>query len=157
MPNLAEQQPTMVQDSPDGEMQAKLVFFGNEFPSDDLKDLFRRLHQLSKDRRFRTLATFQDEATRVLQHEIAKLPQPIKDEVGHFDNLLALAEHGDFRPGALGAAMESALLTALQLCMLIGYVTLNSHCYHAAHSSAGTMRPMTPSSISSNAAQLSPV
>lgn len=99
---------------------SKLVFFGNEFPSDDLKDLFRRLVQHTKDRRFRHLAAFCEEATFVLKNEVSKLPQPLKDLVPHFDTVLTLAEHGDFRHGALGAAMESALLTVLELGLLIG-------------------------------------
>ena len=101
--------------------EAKLVFFGNEFPNDDLKDLFRRLLRHSKDRRFRTLAAFIEETTLVLKDEVSKLPQPLKNLVPHFDTILTLAECGDFRQGALGAAMESALLTVLELAVFIGY------------------------------------
>jgi len=102
--------------------EASVVYFGNEFPNDDLKDLFRRLLQRSKDRRYRVLASFLEEATLVLKQEIAELPYPARDELPHFDNLITLAEHGDFRDGSLGAAMESAFLVVLQLGMLIGYV-----------------------------------
>ncbi|KAL9094769.1 MAG: hypothetical protein Q9165_003040 [Trypethelium subeluteriae] len=105
--------------------ETKLVFFGNEFPTDDLKDLFRRLHRHSKDRRFRLLAAFLDESTFVLKDEVSKLSQPLKELVPHFDSILPLAEHGDFRQGALGAAMESALLTVLELGMLIGHYEAN--------------------------------
>lgn len=104
---------------------ADVVFFGNQFPNDDLKDLFRRLSQHSKDVRFRTLAAFLDTATNTLKDEINKLPPHARDEVPHFDNLLGLVEHGDFRGGALSAAMESATLTTLQLAMVIGYVILS--------------------------------
>ncbi|KAJ5714339.1 Non-reducing polyketide synthase vrtA [Penicillium malachiteum] len=99
----------------------KLLFFGNEFPNDDLKDLFRRFVQHGKDRRFRLLAAFLDESTLVLKQEISKLSQVLKDQIPHFDTVLTLVEHGDFRAGALGAAMESALLIVLQLGMLIGH------------------------------------
>lgn len=99
---------------------SKVVFFGNEFPSDDLKLLFRHLHRHSKDRRFRLLSAFIHEATLVLKDEISKLPQLLQDQVPHFESVLTLAEHGDFRQGGLGAAMESALLVVLQLGTLIG-------------------------------------
>ncbi|RFU27286.1 hypothetical protein B7463_g9051, partial [Scytalidium lignicola] len=100
---------------------AEVVFFGNNFPNDDLKDLFRRLSRLSKDVRFRTLAAFLDTATNTLKDEIVKLPPPARDEAPHFDNILGLVEHGDFRGSALSAAMESATLTTLQLAMVIGH------------------------------------
>ncbi|KAF4242108.1 hypothetical protein CNMCM8980_000436 [Aspergillus fumigatiaffinis] len=99
--------------------RAQTVWFGNEFPSDDLKDLFRRLHQHSKDRRFRLLSVFLDESTAILKEEVANLPQQLRELVPHFDTACTLAEV-DFRQGALGAAMESALLTILELGMLIG-------------------------------------
>jgi asperthecin polyketide synthase len=101
--------------------RTRLVFFGNEFPSDDSKDLFRRLHQHSKDRRFRLLSIFLNESAAVLKEEAAKLPQQLQGLVPHFDTVCTLAEV-DFRQGALGAAMESALLTILELGMFIGYV-----------------------------------
>lgn len=100
----------------------RLLFFGNEFPSDDLKDIFRRLVRHSKDRRFRILASFIDEATRVIQDEISKLPLDLRKHVPHFDTVLTIPEHGDFRQTGLGAAMESALLVVLQLSGLIGWV-----------------------------------
>lgn len=109
----------------DGTATTKLVFFGNEFPNDDLKGLFRGLLLHSKDRRFRQLAAFLEESTRVLQNEVAHLPEPLKKLVPHFDTLLPLVEV-DFRQGPLGAAMESALLTVLELGMFIGYVVTRS-------------------------------
>ncbi|KAL4783980.1 hypothetical protein BJX76DRAFT_367919 [Aspergillus varians] len=98
-----------------------LIFFGNELPNDDLKGLFRCLLRLSRDRRFRQLATFLEESTLVLKKEVAGLPQPLRDLVPHFHTLLPLAEPHDFRLGPLGAAMESALLTVLELGMFIGH------------------------------------
>lgn len=99
----------------------KLVFFGNEFPTDDLKSLVRGLFLHSKDRRFRQLATFLEESTQVLRKEVAKLPASLKKLVPHFDTILPLIDV-DFRQGPLGAAMESALLVVLELGMFIGYV-----------------------------------
>ncbi|KAG2001528.1 hypothetical protein GB937_010070 [Aspergillus fischeri] len=99
--------------------RGQTVWFGNEFPNDDLKDLFRRLHQHSKDRRFRLLSVFLDESTAILKEEVANLPQQLQELVPHFDTACTLPEV-DFRQGPLGAAMESALLTILELGMLIG-------------------------------------
>lgn len=101
---------------------AGLFFFDNQLPSDGLKVLFRRLLCHSKDRRFRLLAAWLAEATLVLRGEIAKLPQPTRCQVPHFDSVLHLAEHGDWREAGLAAAIESSLLVVLQLGMLIGWV-----------------------------------
>lgn len=100
--------------------QPRLVYFGNEFPNDDLNELFRKLLQHSKDRRFRSLSAFLDEATLVLQEEIAKLPHNVRSQVPHFDNIVTLSENGYLRELGLGAAMESALLIVLQLALFIG-------------------------------------
>ncbi|KAL4965635.1 non-reducing polyketide synthase nscA [Aspergillus stella-maris] len=104
----------------DNKHSEKLLFFGNEFPNDDLKTLFRCMIRLSKDRRFRQLAAFLDESTLVIKKEVAALPQSLRDLVPHFHSLLPLTELGDYRQGPLGAAMESALLTVLELGMFIG-------------------------------------
>ncbi|KAL2866114.1 non-reducing polyketide synthase nscA [Aspergillus lucknowensis] len=97
----------------------RLVFFGNEFPSDGLKELFRRLHQHSRDRRFRLLALLLAESAAVLKEEKSKLPQQLQALIPHFDTVCTLAEV-DFRQGPLGAAMESALLTILELGLFLG-------------------------------------
>ncbi|KAK2596142.1 hypothetical protein QQS21_006419 [Conoideocrella luteorostrata] len=100
---------------------ARLVYFGNEFPNDDLNELFRKLLQHSKDRRFRILGAFLDEAVLVLQEEIARLPHHVKSQVPHFDNIVTISENGYLRELGLGAAMESALLIILQLGLFIGH------------------------------------
>ncbi|KAL3457362.1 hypothetical protein BJX64DRAFT_295952 [Aspergillus heterothallicus] len=105
----------------DDRQNTELIFFGNEFPNDDLKGLFRNLLRAAKDRRFRQLASFLEESTLVLKREIAALPQSLKVLVPHFHTLMPLVEVDDFRQGPLGAAMESALLTVLELGMFIGH------------------------------------
>ncbi|KAL3475801.1 hypothetical protein BJX99DRAFT_270936 [Aspergillus californicus] len=105
----------------DNTHSTRLVYFGNEFPNDDLKGLFRCLIRYSKDRRFRQLATFLEESTMVLKKEVAALPQSLKALVPHFHSLLPLVEVDDFRQGPLAAAMESALLIVLELGMFIGH------------------------------------
>ncbi len=102
------------------DFNTKLVFFSNEFPNDDLKDLFRRLQRRSKDKRFAMLATLLENCTRVIKEESAQLPQCLRDLIPPFDDVLTLVDSGNFRFGPLGAAMESSFLVVLQLGMLIG-------------------------------------
>ncbi|KAL4983906.1 ketoacyl-synt-domain-containing protein [Aspergillus falconensis] len=102
-----------------------LWYFGNEFPNDDVNELFRHLLQHSKDRRFRTLSAYLEESTLVLQDEIARLPHVVRSRVPHFDNIVTLSEEGYLRDLGLGAAMESAFLLVLQLGLLIGHHEAN--------------------------------
>ena len=104
------------------DLKTKLVFFGNEFPNDDLRELFRRLQRHSKDKRFPFLSLFLEECSAVIKDEAAKLPQHLQELIPPFHTVLTLADHGDFRRGPLGAAMESALLCVLEIGMLIGFV-----------------------------------
>lgn len=109
----------VMEENHDG-LPSRLAFFGNDFPIDDLRQLFRRLLRHSKDRRFRTLAAFIHEATLVVKEEVCELPHKLKDHVPHFDTVLTLPEHGHFRETGLGPAMEGVFLIVLQLGMLIG-------------------------------------
>ncbi|OQE35213.1 hypothetical protein PENCOP_c014G02940 [Penicillium coprophilum] len=98
-----------------------LLYFGNEFPNDDVNEIFRRLQQHSKDRRFRLLNAYLEDSVLVLQDEVAKLPHSVKSRVPHFDNIATLSELGYLRELGLGAAMESAFLLILQLGLFIGH------------------------------------
>lgn len=98
------------------DFKIKLAFFSNELPNYDLKDLFRRLQRNSKDKRFRFLALFLDEANTVVKEELLNLPQTLQDLVPPFQTVLSLA---DFRQGPLWGAMESALLCVLEIGMFI--------------------------------------
>ncbi|MCJ1382994.1 hypothetical protein MMC17_006107 [Xylographa soralifera] len=99
----------------------KVVFFNNEFPTDDLQDLFRRLQRYSKDKRFLCLATFLQECVTVLKEESQKLPQLHRDLLPHFSTISALANLEDYRHGPLGGALESTLLCVLEIGMFIAY------------------------------------
>lgn len=101
-------------------LTTNFIFFSNEFPNDDLKDLFRRLHRHSKDRRFTLLATFLENCARVLREETSRLPQHMRELIPPFEDLFTLVDGGQFRLGPLGASMESAFLCALQVAMIIG-------------------------------------
>ena len=98
----------------------RVVYFSNEFPNDDLKELFRRLHRHAKDKQFFLLGKFLEGCTAVLKNEVAKLPPPLKQIVPPFETILNLVGAADFRRGPLGAAMESAFLTVLEVGMFIG-------------------------------------
>ncbi|KAI4195861.1 MAG: hypothetical protein LQ350_006936 [Teloschistes chrysophthalmus] len=87
--------------------QTKVIFFSNELPSDDLRDLFRRLQRHSKDKRFRYLNTFLEECIDVVKDEVRRLPQHLQNLMPYFATVLALVEHGDFRQGPLAGAAVS--------------------------------------------------
>ena len=109
---------TPISQSTDGinDFTTKLVYFSNEFPNDDLKELFRRLQRNSKDKRFRFLALFLDEVNAVVREELLKLPQALQALLPPFQSVLSLA---DFRNGPLGGAIESVLLCVLEIGMFI--------------------------------------
>lgn len=107
-----------------GDFASRLLFFSNEFPNDDLRDLFRRLHNNSKGQRFRFLATFLDACSDAVHDEVAALPLNLKKLVPPFKSILSLADDPDFRQGPVGGALESALLCVLEIGMFIG---LGSH------------------------------
>ena len=103
-----------------GDFTSRLLFFNNEFPNDDLRSLFRRLHVHSKCQRFRFLATFLEACSDALHDEVAALPLHLKKLIPPFKSVLSLADDPDFRQGPVGGALESALLCILEIGMLIG-------------------------------------
>jgi hypothetical protein len=98
----------------------KVIYFSNEFPSDDTRDLFRRLRVHSKDKRYPTLARFIAEATAALRGEVAGLPSSLRATVPKFDSIFSLEEQTALRQGPLGGAIDGVLLCALQIATLIG-------------------------------------
>lgn len=107
-------------DKADNATATRVVFFGNEFPSDDLRHLFRLLQQHSRNRQFPLLSLWVHEATAVVRQELAALPLHLQHQVPYFETVLNLPENGDFRDEGLGAAMEGAFLVVLQVGMFIG-------------------------------------
>ncbi|KAK0648453.1 beta-ketoacyl synthase domain-containing protein [Cercophora newfieldiana] len=104
---------------------SQLLYFSNEFPNDDLRDLFRRLHTHSKCTRFRLLATFLDACADVVHDEVAALPSHLRKLVPPFKSVLSLVDDPDFRQGPVGGALESALLCVLEIGMFIGHHEAN--------------------------------
>ena len=100
----------------------KFVHFHNEFPNDDLKDLYRRLLNHSKDKKHLILAGFLDEATSVIREEVRKLPRALKDLVPPFESILNFVDHESLRKGPLGGSVEGLLLCVLEIATFIGYV-----------------------------------
>ena len=98
----------------------KIIYFGNEFPHDDLKDLLRRLYSHSKDRQHPTLARFIHEATLAVREEVRLLSAPLKVLVPPFETIFNLADYADLRKGPLGESVNGMLLCAVQLATFIG-------------------------------------
>ncbi|KAJ5737573.1 polyketide synthase [Penicillium malachiteum] len=103
------------------DLRHRLIFFGNDFPSDNLADLFRRLHRWSKDAKFRVLALFLDESIAVLNTEISQLSQNTPDKISCLQNVVGLVSaYEAVRTTPIGGALESSLLCILQIGALIG-------------------------------------
>ena len=102
----------------------KVVYFSNEFPHDDLQDLFRRLYTHSKDRGHPVLARFIDEATLTIRDEVRRLPAALQGLIPPFETVLDFADHPELRRGPLSGSVEGILLCVVELATLIGYVIL---------------------------------
>lgn len=98
----------------------KLVYFGNEFPHDDLGGLLRELHTHSKDRRHPILAQFLDEATLAIREEVRQLPVTLRDLVPPFETIVNLADFTELRKGPLSGSVDGVLLSLVQLGTFIG-------------------------------------
>jgi monodictyphenone polyketide synthase len=101
-----------------------ILYFSNEFPRENLQDIFRLLHNHSKDRRHPLLAHFINEATFAVKNEIQKLPTQVKQLIPPFATLLSWAEKTELREGLLCGAVDGVLLIVAQLATYIGYVFL---------------------------------
>lgn len=106
----------------DSEMCKKmsLVYFNNDFPSGDLQDQLRHLHNHSKDNNHPVLSRFIAEATRAVKEEIQSLPTELKTLIPPFDNILSWAENAELREGLIRGAVDGVLLLVLQLAAYIG-------------------------------------
>lgn len=98
----------------------KLIYLSNEFPHDDLPNLFRELHQQSKDRQHPHLARFLEEATIAIREEVRQLPNPLKALVPPFETILSFLDFADLRKGHLCGAIDGILLCTVELGTLIG-------------------------------------
>lgn len=105
----------------DGDLgKMELVYFSNEFPKDDLQDLFRRLHNHSKDKHHPILAQFINEATWAVKDEVQRLPTELKQMFPPFETISNWAENTELREGLICGAVDGVLLVVVQLATYIG-------------------------------------
>ena len=103
----------------------ELVYFSNEYPKEDLQDLFRRLHNHSKDKHHPVLAQFINEATWAVKDEIRRLPTERRQIIPPFETVLSWAENSELRNGLICGAVDGVLLIVVQLATYIGWVNLS--------------------------------
>lgn len=117
---MAVHTPITDSESDEGFRKMELVYFSNEFPKDDLQNIFRRLHNHGKDKHYPVLTKFIQEATWAVKDEVRQLPNELKQLIPPFDTLLAWAENTQLREGLICSAVEGALLVLVQLATYIG-------------------------------------
>lgn len=104
----------------DGINKHGLIYFNNEFPSDDLSSRLRRLKSYSKHRDHPILGRFLDEATRALRQEVGDLRTELSQLVPDFESVISLAGDIQLRSGPLCGSIDGVLLCVLQLGTYIG-------------------------------------
>lgn len=97
----------------------EVICFSNEFPKEDLQDVFRLLHNRSKDRRHPLLARFISEATQAVKDEVTQLPHGLKQLIPPFETLFTWSENTELREGSLCGAVDGVLLVLVQICLYI--------------------------------------
>ncbi|KAH7564262.1 hypothetical protein BM1_01309 [Bipolaris maydis] len=97
----------------------EVVYFSNEFPKDDLSEIFRHLHNQSKTTEHEILARFLRDATRAVKKEIERLPSTLKNQIPTFDTLISWVEKKELREGELCGAVDGVLLILVQLAVYI--------------------------------------
>ena len=104
-----------------GERSVKMevIYFTNEFPKEDLTDIYRILHNQSKDNRHRLLAQFIFDATKAVKSEISQLPSSLRQLIPPFETLFDWAENLELRDGLLCGAVDGVLLILAQISTYI--------------------------------------
>jgi Starter unit:ACP transacylase in aflatoxin biosynthesis len=100
----------------------KLVYFSNEFPHDDLQDLYRRLHNHSKSAQHPVLSRFIQEATVAVREEVRQLPTQLRALLPAFETVFDFANYPELRKGPLCGSVDGILLCVVELGTLIGYL-----------------------------------
>lgn len=120
---MMEMTPTSGLESPSESQQLRVIYFGNEFPPDDLQDLFRRFHIHNQNKQHSLLAQFIDRATSVVRQEVRHLPAELKKLLPPFRTIFDLADDAELRRGPLCGSIDGVLLCVVQLATFIGYLT----------------------------------
>ncbi|RYC54173.1 hypothetical protein CHU98_g12041, partial [Xylaria longipes] len=101
---------------------ARLVYFSNEFPHDNLPALLRLLLQHSKDRRHPILARFFEEATLAIREEVSQLPLALRSQIPPFESILDIVGFDHLRQrGSLCESINGVLLCTVEIGTYIGY------------------------------------
>lgn len=119
-PSMPIYTPSTDSDSDADSPNMELIYFSNEFPREDLQDLFRRLHNHSKDKNQSILAHFIQEATWVIKDEIRRLPTELKQLIPPFETILSWVENTELRESLICGAVDGVLLIVIQLATYIG-------------------------------------
>ncbi|KAF3762998.1 hypothetical protein M406DRAFT_261577 [Cryphonectria parasitica EP155] len=114
-------------DSDGADSKMRLTYFSNEFPRDDLQDVFRKIHLLAKSKGHVILARFIDEATLALRDEIRQLQPALRDTIPPFESVLDFVDFTGIRKGPLCGSVDGVLLCVLELGILIGYHETSNH------------------------------
>lgn len=114
--------PTTSSDSDGDSPKMELIYFSNEFPREDLQDLFRRLHSYSKEKHHSILASFIHEATWAIKDEVRRLPTELKQLIPPFETIFSWVENTELREGLICGAVDGVLLIVVQLATYIGQV-----------------------------------
>lgn len=105
-----------------GKKKVRVLHFGNEFPPDDLHQLFRRLRLRSKHEDCLLLRQFLSRCAVVIRDEVRHLPAQLRSLFPPIGNVLDLISIPNWRRGPLSGAMEGVLLSLLEMGLFIGYV-----------------------------------
>ncbi|KAI3322973.1 polyketide synthase [Xylariaceae sp. AK1471] len=110
--------------------RAKVLYFSGEIPQGDpegdQRDLFRKLHLLSKERRHPILTSFLETVTISLKGECHGLSRSQKDLIPTFESVLDLTDHVvQLRKTPVGSAIERVLVFVFQLGSFIVYHEAN--------------------------------
>ena len=112
--------PSSIAESSDEAISISVYYFGNEFPHGDMNDVFRRLHNHSKNRQHLLLANFIEAATLIIREEVRSLSTNLRALFPPFETVFSLADNADLRSGPLGDCVNGMLVCAVQLATFIG-------------------------------------
>lgn len=100
----------------------EITYFHNEFPKENLQEIFRRLHIEGKSQGHRFLAEFVSEATQAVKEEIALVDADLQQLFPAFDSVFSWAEDKTLREGPLSGAVDGVLLIVAQVCIYLATI-----------------------------------